>query len=303
MVYESRDLYIHLSDMKKMSFYVAIAALWSAVPAMSESGLVSIPVACLRSEPRSGAELTSQAVMGTPLSMEAVSEEWWKVTTPDGYEGYMTSTSVVPADTGAWNSSTRYVVGDIGGTVIFDARGKRLSPLPCGSIVEVRGGEVVLPDGRRGYISPDAVTPYDRWRSQTFDPARFVASASELAGAPYLWGGMSPQAMDCSGLVRICFLAQGRLTGRDAWQQALEGEEVAPDSIRPGDLVFYDRTGSGRINHVAIYVGNGRLIHCSGYVRENALASDAPDVLTGRIMAIRRVSGRPFTPLWDGATR
>jgi gamma-D-glutamyl-L-lysine dipeptidyl-peptidase len=103
------------------------------------------------------------------------------------------------------------------------------------------GGE---PDG--GWLEPTARDP--------------VAHARTLIGAPYRWGGMTEQGIDCSGLVHMSFRATGRLVPRDAHLQEAAGEPV--DDPRPGDLVSYgDDSGA---DHVAFWLGEGRILHATG---------------------------------------
>ena len=138
----------------------------------------------------------------------------------------------------------------------------------------------------------------EEWGSQTFSPRKVVETARALMGTPYLWGGMSPWTVDCSGLVRVAYWLQGRILPRDASQQASVGDEVPLDALSAGDLLFLDRSGSGRVNHVAICDGHGRVIHAgSGRVRDNALDSGAKDAISGVRLSARRTSGTPALPL------
>jgi gamma-D-glutamyl-L-lysine dipeptidyl-peptidase len=79
---------------------------------------------------------------------------------------------------------------------------------------------------------------------------------------PYLWGGMSGFGFDCSGFSYTMCKANGYIIPRDAHDQAKEGEDVVPDQLKPGDLLFFAyEEGKGAIHHVGIYYGNGQMIH------------------------------------------
>lgn len=90
-----------------------------------------------------------------------------------------------------------------------------------------------------------------------------VQFASQFLGNPYVWGGTSlVNGTDCSGFTLSIFKNFGVELPRCSWQQATCGVEVKPDELQPGDLVFYNR--NGKIGHVAIYIGDGKIIHAKG---------------------------------------
>ena len=90
-----------------------------------------------------------------------------------------------------------------------------------------------------------------------------IAKAREFLGVPYLWGGTDPRkGLDCSGFVQLVYKSQGIDLPRVSSQQATAGRAVASlDQARPGDLLFYDYSPSRPgIDHVGIYLGDGRMI-------------------------------------------
>lgn len=89
--------------------------------------------------------------------------------------------------------------------------------------------------------------------------------ASQLAldrvGSAYTWGGASPlTGFDCSGLVRWVLGELGIEIGRTVWSQFPAGEAVEPESLLPGDLVFFANTYMPGLSHVGIYVGDGAFV-------------------------------------------
>lgn len=92
--------------------------------------------------------------------------------------------------------------------------------------------------------------------------ASIVNYALQFVGNPYVAGGTSlTNGADCSGFVQSVFRDCGISIPRDSRSQAAGGVEVSLGAIQPGDLLFY--SDGGAINHVALYIGNGQVVHAS----------------------------------------
>ncbi len=89
-----------------------------------------------------------------------------------------------------------------------------------------------------------------------------VAYAKQFLGNPYVYGGTSlTNGTDCSGFTQSVFAHFGIATGRSSRDQAAKGREIEMSLAQPGDLLFY--ASGNYINHVALYIGDGKVIHAS----------------------------------------
>ncbi len=86
--------------------------------------------------------------------------------------------------------------------------------------------------------------------------------AMQFLGTPYVWGGNSlTKGVDCSGFVQQVFKKYGYSTPRVSRDMAKTYKKVSASEAKPGDLVFYHNLKTGVVDHVAIYIGNGKVIH------------------------------------------
>jgi peptidoglycan DL-endopeptidase CwlO len=92
--------------------------------------------------------------------------------------------------------------------------------------------------------------------------ANMVAYAKQFLGNRYVWGGTSlTGGTDCSGFTMRIYQHFGYSISRTSRSQAASGSTIPASSVKPGDLVFY--SNGGGINHVAMYIGGGQVIHAS----------------------------------------
>lgn len=276
-------------------------------------GLVKVATACMRSTPAHSGEMVSQAVMGTPLRLIGREGSWWLTETPEGYQGYIIGNAIAPKDSTAmatWRRSDRVMYTDhyTGRIVSRDGRGTPVSDIHAGSVLQTIPSkvkdsiDVVLPDGRSGRLASRSVKHLSDFRHHRLNTQQLVDMARALMGVSYLWGGTTTAGMDCSGLVKICYLNQGIILKRDAGEQATTGTPLGDDfrEYRQGDLVFFKSATTGRIVHVGIYDGDGLYIHSSGRVRVNSLDPESTLYIPSNILASGcRIAGNINT---DGIT-
>lgn len=99
-----------------------------------------------------------------------------------------------------------------------------------------------------------------------------VKTAFRYMGVPYVFGGSTPRAFDCSGFVQYVYRRNGVKIPRMAHHQYYAGTPISKKQLSPGDLIFFETYTKG-ISHVGIYIGNSNFIHASsrGAVRVDTL--------------------------------
>ena len=103
---------------------------------------------------------------------------------------------------------------------------------------------------------------YNPPASSTSSVQAVLNLAYSKIGCPYVWGAEGPNTFDCSGFTSYVFRnAAGVNLPRTSSAQSGYGKTVSKSNLQPGDLIFSSTNGTGRVTHVAIYVGNGQMIH------------------------------------------
>ncbi|HEY7590634.1 MAG TPA: NlpC/P60 family protein [Candidatus Limnocylindrales bacterium] len=237
----------------------------------------------------------TQMLLGDAVRVEALADGWAKVTvpaqpTPLDAHGYpvwvparqLTAALPVKATTTATVTVPTTWLEDAGGDqrleVSFGTR------LPVMSAAEGRL-EVSLPDGRRLWVSSSGVAIRATGAALAPTATSIIDTARQFLGTRYLWAGTSGYGFDCSGLVYSVYRLHGVDLPRDSGPQSTSGVAVARADLRPGDLVFFG--SAGRVHHVAIYTGDGRILESpfvGGLVREVRLADRDGFIAARRVL-------------------
>ncbi len=251
-----------------------------------DCAIVRTPIAPLFAEPHVASPQISQLVAGRCIDLLELRDDWYRVRGPDEYEGWLHRGFVGPApEPGSRQSGGLDRISL--GCVTTDGSGRRRG-MPLGALLapeeRVKSGEVI---------------------DVAEQPAMFPAEAGAITrsaqlffeGTSYVWGGVTPWGADCSGLVQTTFALHGIQLRRDAWQQAEQGAPGDPDMLksRPGDLLFFSDRTDEHITHVALALGNRRIVHLAlgrgGYAIERLDDERDPYVakLRERFVRARRV--------------
>jgi cell wall-associated NlpC family hydrolase len=258
-------------------------------------GVVNMSVANLRAKPAETAELMSQAILGTPLTVLKKEHGWYYVESPDEYAGWISDGIELMSrdDFAVWTARPKVIVtSEFGFTrAAQEDTAQVVSDIVVGALlalIKEAGAyyQVQYPDGRVAFLSRRDGQLFSNWLEKAEDtPGNIVATAKRFIGIPYLWGGTSSKAFDCSGFTKTVYYLNGVLLPRDAGQQALVGDPVEPgpalENLRVADLLFFGSKANGekgeRVTHVGIYLGDKKFIHASGDVRINSFLPSHAD--------------------------
>lgn len=209
--------------------------------------------------------------------------EWTKITSGE-VSGYVKSEYLVTGDqAAALAEEVKETIAKVTTTTLYVREEPNtdcsiMTSMPMGEelevIEELDGWVKVNVDSDEGYVSadyveistelPTAMTMTEVRYGQGVSDVRvdLVAYACQFVGNPYVWGGTSlTKGADCSGFVMSVFSKYGVSLPHSSVSQAGCGTSISSSEAQPGDLFFY---GNGkRINHVAIYIGNGQVVHAS----------------------------------------
>ncbi len=93
---------------------------------------------------------------------------------------------------------------------------------------------------------------------------KFAIEAQKHLGKPYKYAATGPSSFDCSGFVYAVHKSLGILIPRTSLDQSqIGGKKLSQEQLSVGDMVFFDTSLKGHVNHSGIYLGNAKFIHAS----------------------------------------
>ena len=304
-------------DMKRLAMILAAALLFTAAHGQQKRwAVVDLSSIYMRIAPDYESALETQELMGTVVEIVGEKGYWREIVSPQPYQAWCTEKGIIEMserEISEYKAAPKCIFTELYGHVYEKPS--------CGSatICDLVGGDimrtvrkkgawtqVMLPSGKTGWTRSSQIKEHSGFMSIAKGEGNadsipdelmetIIAEAFKLKGVPYLWGGMTPKGVDCSGLVRWSYLMNGILLPRNASQMIFCGDEVSLDKMKRGDLVFFGKPATSdkpqRVTHVGIYIGDGRIIHSSHMVRVNSLNPSDPDYYENahRLIAARRL--------------
>jgi cell wall-associated NlpC family hydrolase len=240
---------------------------------VSSVAAVAVAVASVYRDPDESSEVVTQALLNMPAQVVALGDPggrdvtslsgWARIRLSD-YEGWIQVSKLAQAGMVRdfqvrilslraaiyADSDSDVIIGHAYATTRLPADGK------SGDRVQAQ-----LPGGGCGWLDAAAVELHPAGVPlPESGPEGAISLAQRLLGTSYLWGGVTVEGIDCSGLTQLCCRAAGVTIPRDADQQ-YEGIPyiVERADLHPGDLIYF--AGGGKITHTALMIDRRRYIH------------------------------------------
>jgi cell wall-associated NlpC family hydrolase len=274
-----------------MTGLVVLALFAAELP----NAVVLRPVANMYSKPTEDADVVSQAIYGSNVTLMEEREGWAHIRTADDYTGWTPLSMLRPGPAYAAGDGAAEVVS-LFAHIYREANVTRHAPLltvPFETRLEAvskpstedRWLQVRLPDDRAGWIQTGDVA----FHGKPLSIPEMLALAKRFMGAPYTWGGTSSFGYDCSGFAQMLERRRGVLMPRDAQPQA-DWTGLAPvkrEDLQPGDLLYFGSSDK-RITHTGVYLGDDKFIDATTFETPMVRIDDLTDPHWARILVAMR---------------
>ncbi len=248
---------------------------------LPDTKLVATGGAELRASPSNEGAVLSTLAEGTAVNVGVLVGEWLEVTAGEA-TGYIHSDFLIDAPQTAQVEAT-----DRKGMIIGSVVNLREQPTTAsGVLTQLRNGTAVLIKSAEngwtkvsygdltGYVSSEYLRDLSGTTSRGSDgsvsaatgdkASALITYAKTLLGVPYRYGGTTTRGFDCSGYVQYVYRnALGISLPRTGTTQYNAGTKVSKSELQVGDIVAFRSRSSKSIQHVGIYIGDGKFIHSS----------------------------------------
>ena len=254
--------------------------------------IVTSALAPVMKEPSPRAELVSQMLTGETGTVVEERLPWLRVKRHfDGYEGWVNRgylKLVSAEESGSWRERASFLAE---AAELEGLDGRRLQ-LPLLARLTRCSDEWELSSGVRGRVVNGSIHPAEALARSALTARPLDWARAHFSGTAYLWGGITPWGVDCSGLIQTTYAARGQALPRDSHDQAMVGDAVDAAAVAPGDLLFFSENGS-RITHVAFAGDDETLVHstlaCGGFIVESWKPGSRAEYLREQLVAVRRI--------------
>jgi len=229
----------------------------------AKRALIAVTSAFLYEKPSEESTVTDEMLHGMAVWYKEVENGWCFVITEYRYSGYI-QLEKLTAETKEWRWERKLFITKNFADIHKEPNIKSMviETLSFGSKVAVKEGneniwaEVILADGRKGFIRRDTLAGKGNRYVKTSDlRKRIVKTAECYMGCQYRWGGKSIMGIDCSGLAFMSYFLNGIIIYRDSEiKEGFSVKAIRFEEAKEGDLLFFK-------GHVAIYLENGLYIH------------------------------------------
>ena len=262
---------------RKIAIGVSVPAMALALSATvsfanSNEGTVTADALNVRSGPSTSYSITTKIYKGNKVEILETSNGWHKIKTSNGTIGWV-SGSYISVSSGSTSQTSYKATVNATSLNVRSGAGTSYSvitKLSKGTVVDVIESasngwkKIKTSNGTTGWVSGDYLTKgvVENSTSSTNKVQAVLDLAEKQLGKPYVWGAEGPNSFDCSGLIYYVYKnAAGITLPRTSAAQYSAGVAVSKSNLKAGDLIFSSTDGTGNITHVAIYVGNGKMIH------------------------------------------
>jgi hypothetical protein len=276
-----------------MHFVIGMALLAAGVT----GGVIVKPVVNMYSRPSEEADVVSQAICGSNVTILEEQAGWARVRTADEYTGWAAVSSLrrLSSEERPYASAGRIAqITSLFANLYYEPDVTKHEPLltvPFETKLEVirepgaagRWLEIRLPASRQAWVqSGDVVL-----NAKPMGIAETIELSKQFLGLPYVWGGTSAFGFDCSGFTQMLCRRRGIVIPRDAnVQAAWQGAETVDRArLEPGDLLFF---GEAKITHTGMYIGNGKFINATTHERPIVQISDLADPYWAKLFLTAR---------------